>query len=157
MADFDNPRVRVCADLVIAEDLQRRPVNQASGGSRHCAEIEVKIRERLKNTDPQTLDRLAKRWGYRRVENLAEPGFGKRSEILQQPKPGYQGWTLQGGSKYESLPDAAEATIDPKFAPGRSRFADLPPTPRLASGEIDYQELNRRNGHSTTRINPHWK
>jgi hypothetical protein len=157
MPDFDNPRVRVCADLVIAEDLQRRPVNEASGGSKHCAEVEAKIRERLKNTSPGTLDVLAKRWGYRQPEVLAEVGHGKRSEILQQPKPGYQGWMPTGGSKYESLPDGPSATSDPKFASGRSKYADLPETPRLRDGSIDYAKLNASNGHSNTRVNARWR
>jgi hypothetical protein len=156
MPDFDNPRVRVCADLVIAEDLQRRPVNQASGGSKHCAEIEAKIRERLKSTPAGTLDVFAKRWGYRQPEVLAEAGHGKRSEILQQPKPGYQGWMPMGGSKYEHLPDAPSATVDPKFASGRSRYADLQEVPRLRDGSIDYAKLNERAGH-TGRVNARWR
>jgi hypothetical protein len=157
MPDFDNPHVRVCADLVIAEDLQRRLVNEASGGSKHCAEVEAKIRERLKNTPAGTLDILAKRWGYRPVETLAEPGYGKRSEILQQPKPGYQGWMPTGGSKYEHLAEGPAATVDPKFAPGRSRYADVQETPRLRDGSIDYAKLNEMNGHNNSRVNPRWR
>jgi hypothetical protein len=32
---------------------------------------------------------------------------------------------------------------------GESKYAALPDVPRLRNGEIDYEELNRRNGHTT--------
>jgi hypothetical protein len=155
MPDYDQPRVRVATDLAIIEDLKRRPLDQANGSAAHCREIEGKIRQILKDTPAPTLDTLARKWGYKATEHLAEPGFGVRSEILQQPRPGYQGWAFTGESRYRNLPDAPSATVDPKFAPGRSRYADLPETPRLRDGSIDCAKLNEMAGHG--RAHPRWR
>jgi hypothetical protein len=50
-------------------------------------------------------------------------------------------------SKYQDTP-VGENTTQGSWL-GESKYGGLPDVSRLRSGEIDYEELNRRNGHTT--------
>jgi hypothetical protein len=147
---YDQPRMRAALDVVIARDLQTRLVNDFAGDSKHVRQVAAQAEQCIKDM-PAALDQLARRHGYKEPEVLSEPGFGKRSALLTKAPFGHQGWTQD--SKYGHLPDAP--AIDPKIAEaGRSRYADLPPTP-MKNGQIDYDRLNQMAGHG--RAHPRWR
>jgi hypothetical protein len=59
-----------------------------------------------------------------------------------------------GGSKYAhlaSMPDDSPIVYGGGRTEEESRFKDVPEPPRLRNGEIDYEALNRMNGHEPMR------
>jgi hypothetical protein len=133
------------------------------GSNKHLNAIIIEVAKLEKESLP-ALKTLAQQRGYYGAHPPSDQRFeyveGYREQMMESfdangekvTAPVYGRGSAQR-SKYMDLPSGNYEEIiygNPKTNRGsdqRSRFADVPHAPTLPDGSIDYDELNRRNGH----------
>jgi hypothetical protein len=131
----------------------------------HLNAIIVKIEE-LEKESMLALKTRARQLGYyshppdtNRFDLVKGPmrhmeSFDRDGNVVAMPIYGGGQGQEVGGSKYAHL---ASADADAPYILGggkteeESKFRDVPEPPRLADGSIDYDALNRMNGHEPAR------